>query len=201
MSPHLQRLQQQVPLVIEKIDRVIADGPFNTASNKNFVKEKIGALLYAPINAKNINVPSAKGIKGIDHFTKNGVPVCDAGLPLEMKGRELIKQRYIWGPPLSDSKNNTIVACSHCLMKKDCCPTSQGRTLRTNASDFPQIDWDNPQHLARWKKQYRKRTAIERMIKIIKVDYGVEHFNKRDSLNFQGHIDKALLALHILLSL
>jgi len=201
LIPHLQRLQQQVPLVIEKIDRVIADGPFNTASNKNFVKEKIGALLYAPINAKNINVPSAKGIKGIDHFTKNGVPVCDAGLPLEMKGRELIKQRYIWGPPLSDSKNKTIVACSHCLMKKDCCPTSQGRTLRTNASDFPQIDWDNPQHLARWKKQYRKRTAIERMIKIIKVDYGVEHFNKRDSLNFQGHIDKALLALHILLSL
>jgi hypothetical protein len=74
-------------------------------------------------------------------------------------------------------------------------------TLRTKASDFPQIDWDHPQHLARWKNQYRKRTAIERMIKIIKVDYCVEHFQKRDSLNFQGHLDKAMRALHILLSL
>jgi len=201
LIPHLQRLKQQVPFVIEKIDRVIADGPFNTAANKNFVSETIGAILYTPINAKNINVPSAETIKGIDHFTKNGVPICHAGLPLEMKGRELTKQRYIWGPPLGDSKDKPIVACSHCLLKKDCCPNSQGRTLRTNASDFSQIDWDNPQHLARWKKHYRKRTAIERMIKIIKVDYCVEHFHKRDSLNFQGHLDKAMLALHILLSL
>ncbi|HDP99249.1 MAG TPA: hypothetical protein ENN22_08720 [bacterium] len=201
LIPHLQRLQQHVPFVIEKIDRVIADGPFNTAANKNFVKEKIGAILYSPINAKNINVPSAKTIKGIDHFTKNGVPICDAGLPLEMKGRELTKQRYIWCPPLSESKNKTLVACSHCLLKKHCCPNSMGRTLRTNASDFPQIDWDNPQHLPGWKKQYRKRTAIERMIKIIKLDYCVEYFNKRDSLNFQGHLDKAMLALHILLSM
>ena len=201
LIPHLKRLQQHVPLVIEQTDRVIADGPFNNKANKDFVRDEIGAVLYTPINPKNITVPSATGIKGIDHFTKNGVPVCDAGLPLEMKGRELTQQRYIWGPPVITSKNKTVVACSHCLMKQDCCPTGQGRTLRTKASNFPQIDWDYPQHLARWKNQYRKRTAIERMIKIIKVDYCVEHFQKRDSLNFQGHLDKAMLALHILLSL
>jgi len=187
--------------VIDKIDQVIADGPFNNKANRDFVRDEIGAVLYTPINPKNINVPSAQGIKGVDHFTKNGVPVCDAGLPLEMKGWELTQQRYIWGPPIINTKNKTLVACSRCLLKKDCCPNGQGRTLCTKASDFPQIDWDNPQHLARWKSQYRKRTAIERMIKIIKVDYCVEHFQKRDSLNFQGHLDKALLALHILLSL
>jgi len=201
LIPHLKRLKQHVPLVTDQVDRVIADGPFNTKTNRDFVRDEIGAVLYTPINPKNINVPSAAGIKGIDHFTKNGVPICAAGLPLEMKGRELIQKRYIWGPPLITSKNNTVVACSHCLLKPDCCPKGQGRTLRTNTSDFPQIDWDNPQHLARWKNQYRKRTAIERMIKIIKVDYCVEHFQKRDSMNFQGHLDKAMLALHILLSL
>ncbi len=201
LIPHLKRLKQHVPLVTDKVDRVIADGPFNTKTNRDFVRDEIGAVLYTPINPKNINVPSAQGIKGIDHFTKNGVPICDAGLPLEMKGRELTQQRYIWGPPITTSKNKAVVACSRCLLQQDCCPKGQGRTLRTKASDFPQIDWDNPQHLARWKNQYRKRTAIERMIKIIKVDYCVEHFQKRDSLNFQGHLDKALLALHILLSL
>ena len=118
-----------------------------------------------------------------------------------MKGRDLAKRRYIWGPPVINSKNKTLTACVNCLLKNNCCPDGLGRTLRTKASDFPQIDWDNPQHLSRWKNHYSKRTAIERMIKIIKVDYCAEHFNKRDSVNFQGHLDKAMLALHILLSL
>lgn len=198
LIPHLNRLHQHIPMVVEKVDRVLADGPFNTQKNKDFVSNKIGAVLYTPINAKNVNVPSANNINGIDHFTKNGVPICDAGLPLEMTGRDLIQHQYIWGAPVIN--NNNLIACSRCLLKKNCCPKGQGRTLRTHASDFPQIDWDNPQHLRRWKKQYRKRTAIERMIKKIKIDYNAEYFNKRDSLNFQGHLDKAMLALHILLS-
>ncbi|MBC8185342.1 transposase [candidate division KSB1 bacterium] len=201
LKPHWKRLVKHVPFVTKKIERVIADGPFNTQKNKDFVRDEIGATLYAPINPKNISVPSAKNIKGIKHFTKNGIPVCDAGLALEMKGRELTRQRYIWGAPIITSKNKRLVACSHCLLKKDCCPNSQGRTLRTKASDFPQIDWDNPQHLSRWKSHYSKRTAIERIIKTIKVDYCAEHFSKRDSLNFQGHLDKTMLALHVLLSL
>jgi hypothetical protein len=201
LKPHLQRLQQHVPSVVEQADRIFADGAFNTHGNKKFVKKEIGAVLYAPINAKNVNIPSADGIKGIDHFTKNGVPICDAGLPLEMKGRDIANHKYIWDAPLIINNNKEIAACPNCLLKNDCCPNGQGRTLRTKASDFPQIDWDNPQHLARWKKQYGKRTAIERMIKTIKIDYCAESFNKRDSLNFQGHLDKIMLALHILLSL
>lgn len=201
LKPHWKRLVKHVPFLTEKIDRVMADGPFNTQKNKDFVRDKIGAILYAPINPKNIRVPSAKGIKGIDHFTKNGVPVCDVGLPLEMKGRDLAKHRYIWGPPVINHKNRTLTACANCLLKNNCCPDGLGRTLRTSPSDFPQIDWENPEHLSRWKNHYGKRTAIERMIKIIKVDYCAEHFNKRDSVNFQGHLDKAMLALHVLLSL
>lgn len=201
LKPSWKRLVKHVPFIKDKIERVIADGPFNTQKNKDFVRDEIGAILYAPINPKNIKVPSAKNIKGIDHFTKNGVPVCDAGLPLEMKGRELVRNRYIWGPPLINHKNRTLAACANCLLKNNCCPNGQGRTLRTRASDFPQIDWDNPEHLSRWKNHYSKRTAIERIIKIIKVDYCVEHFNKRDSVNFQGHLDKAMLAIHVLLSL
>lgn len=200
LIPHLQRLQQHIPVVTAKTDRVIADGPFNTKTNKDFVETEIGAILYAPINPKNVKVPSARQIKGIDHFTKNGVPVCDAGFAFEMKGRELSQHRYIWESPMMEIKHTKLSACLFCLMKKNCCPDSRSRTLRTAASDFPQIDWDNPQHLSRWKKQYKKRTAIERMIKTIKIDYCVEQFNKRDSVNFQGHLDKAMLALHVLLS-
>jgi len=201
LIPHLKRLQHHVPIAVEKANRIFADGAYNTIDNKEFVRDEIGAVLYAPINPRNTKVPSADNIKGIDHFTKCGVPICDAGLALEMKGRDISNREYIWGPPLIVNNNKILPACSQCLLKTNCCPQGQGRTLRTRASDFPQIDWDNPQHLSRWKKQYCKRTSIERMIKQLKVDYQVEYFNKRDSLNFQGHLDKSMLALHILLSL
>jgi hypothetical protein len=108
LIPHLKRLQQHIVFVIDKIDRVIADGTFNTKTNRDFVRDEIGTMLYTPINPKNINVPSAKDIKGIDHFKKNGVPICDADLPLEMKGRELTQRRYIWGPPIINSNNKTL---------------------------------------------------------------------------------------------
>ena len=201
LIPHLERLQKHLPIAVEKATRIFADGPFNTIENKNFVRDEIGAVLYAPINPRNGKVPSAEGLKGIDHFTKCGVPICDARFPLEMRGRDISSHEYIWGPPLSVNNNKTITACSHCLLKNNCCPQGKGRTLRTKAGDFPQIDWDNPQHLSRWKKQYRKRTSIERMIKLLKVDYRAEYFNKRDSQNFQGHLDKNMIALHILISL
>ncbi len=198
--PHIKRLKEHIGFILKKIKSVMADGPYNTKENKDYIQNELKAIPYVPINSRNIKIPSAVNIKGIDHFTKNGVPICNARLPLEMKGRDLNKQRYIWGPPILEEKNQTVIACSRCILKNDCCPKGQGRSLRTKASDFPQIDWKNPQHSIRWKKQYNKRTAIERAIKTIKVDYCAEDFNKRDSVNFQGHLDKTMLALHILLS-
>jgi len=41
LIPHLKRLKQHVPLVINKADRVIADGPFNTKANRDFVRDEI----------------------------------------------------------------------------------------------------------------------------------------------------------------
>jgi hypothetical protein len=125
LVPHLKRLQQHAPIVVERVNRVLADGPFNTPTNKDFVADQIGAVLYTPINPKNIKVPSAKGIKGIDHFTKNGVPICDAGLPLEMKGRDVTNHQYIWGAPVISNNNKILTACSCCVLKKNCCPHGQ----------------------------------------------------------------------------
>ncbi len=197
LPPHIERLQQNVPMVVENTERVLADGTYNTSENREYVRGVLGAEIYAPINPGNVKAPSAKAIRSIDHFTKNGVPVCDASLPLEMKGKDESRKQYIWVSPTADGKEPV---CATCIFKEQCCPNGNSRTLRVNASDFPQIDWENPQHLSRWKSHYKKRTAIERIIKTVKVDYDVENFYKRDNINFQGHLDKAILAIHIFLS-
>ena len=197
LKPHIERLQQHIPAVVENTERILADGAYNTPANRDYVRDNLGAEIFAPINPGNIRVPSAKALRGIDHFTKNGVPMCDASLALEMRGKDESKNQYIWGSPTIDGKKSV---CTTCIFKEQCCPNGNGRTLRVNASDFPQIDWKNPQHLARWKNQYKKRTAIERIIKTVKVDYAAENFYKRDNINFQGHLDKAILAIHMYLS-
>jgi hypothetical protein len=198
LKPHTQRLRKNVPVVVENTERVLVDGAYNTPDNRDYVRNTLGAEIYSPINPGNIKVPSAKGIRGIDHFTKNGVPICDASFALEMKGKDEFRHQYMWGPPTLDGQQ---AVCATCIFKEQCCPSGQGRTLRVDAADFPQIDWKNPQHLLRWKHHYNKRSAIERIIKVIKVDYSAERFNKRDNLNFQGHLDKSILAIHMYLSI
>lgn len=198
LEPHVKRLQQNVPVVVENTDRVLVDGSYNTPENRDYVRDDLGAEIYTPINPGNIKVPSAKAIRGVDHFTKNGVPICDASQALKMRGKDELRQQYIWGPPTIDGLQTV---CAACIFKEQCCPNGQGRTLRVSTSDFPQIDWNNPQHLSRWKHHYNKRSAIERIIKIIKIDYNAESLTKRDNINFQGHLDKSILAIHIYLSM
>ena len=198
LEPHVKRLNENVPVVVENTERVLVDGSYNTPQNKDYVRDVLKAEIYTPINPGNIKVPSTNEIRGIDHFTKNGVPICDASQALEMKGKDELRQQYIWGPP---TINAGQTVCATCLLKEQCCPNGQGRTLRVNASDFPQIDWKNPQHLSRWKHHYNKRSAVERIIKIIKIDYNAESFKKRDNINFQGHLDKSILAIHIYLAM
>ncbi len=43
---HLKRLAKHVPIVVEKVDRILADGSFNTSNAKDFVGDKIEAVLY-----------------------------------------------------------------------------------------------------------------------------------------------------------
>lgn len=73
------------------------------------------------------------------------------------------------------------------------------RHIRVAREDFPQIDWEHPQHLARNNARYQKRTGVERAIKRLKVDLNGEHLTHRDALRVQAHLERKLLTLHLLL--
>jgi hypothetical protein len=45
-----------------------------------------------------------------------------------------------------------------------------------------------------------KRTAIERLHKLMKYDFGDERLTKRGNAAFQARLDKTLLAMHLVLA-
>ncbi len=85
-------------------------------------------------------------------------------------------------------------------MAGNCVNQGQRRHIRVARDDFPQIDWDHPQHFARNRARYQKRTGVERAIKRLKVDLRGEYLTARDSHRVQAHLDRRLLILHLLLS-
>jgi len=47
----------------------------------------------------------------------------------------------------------------------------------------------------------RNRTSVERAIKRMKLDFGDDRLKRRGNDAFQAHLDRSLIALHLLLRL
>jgi hypothetical protein len=197
LVPHLARVNRLYPIVIEYAKRVLADGAYQTAANLAGVAA-LGLKLLAPINQRGTKPKPAEDLPGIKHFTPSGVPVCEASKELAFVGRRLDAHQLLWGAPREESGE---IACRACPLRETCCPEAKnGRTLTTNAADFPQIDWDLPQHSKTFKRNYSLRTAVERVINILKLDLNNDRLTKRDNVNFQARLDKTLLAIHLLIA-
>jgi hypothetical protein len=62
------------------------------------------------------------------------------------------------------------------------------------------IDPKFPQLSRRFARAMADRTAIERLHKLMKYDYGDERLTKRGNAAFQARLDKTLLAMHLVLA-
>lgn len=51
----------------------------------------------------------------------------------------------------------------------------------------------------RFKAMMRRRPAVERAIKRIKLDLGDDRLTRRGTQAFQAHLDRSLIAYHLLL--
>ncbi len=196
LVPHLEVLQRDVPEVVAPLRHVLADDAYKEN------REAVGcfgqqARLTVPVhpNGKS-KAQIAASFDGINRFTPIGIPVCEAGHRLEMRGRDLSSERYIWAAP-DDEKGDSV--CAGCPLAATCLTKGTRRHIRVERNDFPQIHWDHPQHFARNNSRYQKRTGVERAIKRLKVDLNAEHLTHRDALRVQAHVDRKLLTLHLLL--
>ncbi len=196
LVPHLELLERDYPEVIATVRHILADDAYR--ENRNAVR-RFGqqARLTVPVHGKKSRAALAEAFDGINRFTPIGVPICEGEHRFEMRGRDITDERYIWAAP-DDGDGQPV--CASCPLAGSCLKKGKRRYIRVDREDFPHIDWDHPQHFARNRARYQKRTGVERAIKRLKVDFNGEQLTHRDALRVQAHLDRKLLILHLLLA-
>jgi hypothetical protein len=195
LLPHLAALRNDLPETLHGVRDIVADDAY--LDNVTAVPLMLdGVRLTVPVHPRRVDPTLAAAFAGIDRFTPIGVPVCDDGHRFELRGRDLNRQRYIWAAP--DGPDGRPV-CATCSLAHPCTQRPR-RHIRVHRADLPQIFWDHPQHFARNQACYAKRTSVERAIKRLKVDLLGETLTHRDAIRVQAHLDRKLLALHLLLA-
>jgi hypothetical protein len=196
LVPHLELLVRDLPEVVSPLHHVLADDAYreNRDAVCRFGRQ---ARLSVPVHGRKSKAALAEAFDGINRFTPIGVPVCERGHRFDMRGRDISSERYIWTAP-DDGEGKPV--CAGCPTINRCLMKGQRRHIRVDRKDFPHIDWDHPQHFARNRTRYQKRTGIERAIKRLKVDLYGERLTHRDAHRVQAHLDRKLLILHLLLA-
>ena len=198
LIPHLESLIRDFPAVIFALCYILADDAYR--HNRDAVKECLdeNVRLVVPVHGRKAPAELAEQFDGIDRFTPAGIPICAEGHSFQLRGRDIIEERYIWSAPNDEEGQSVCVGCPHAA---GCLKHGERRYIRVDRGDQPQIDWDHPQHFAKERARYARRTGVERAIKRLKVDLRGEVLTHRDSLRVQAHFDRKLLTLHLLLAL
>jgi hypothetical protein len=189
----------EYPELVEGVREASLDGAFDAREVKEEIAAALGgAEVLTPINPRARKPETIVGTPGIDHIDPYGIPHCIQGLAMLFAGRDLQREDFVWGCPGFDPKTGT----PECENRGRCCPNpgKTGRRYRVPREKTPQVDWDNPQHSQDFKDRYAGRTAVERTIGRTKRSFPFERHWGRGRAAFQGHLDKGVLAFHVLLA-
>lgn len=195
--PHLQRLQEHEPALLETAQFVLDDGAADDPNLRKKIEEAFGLTLRASLNPRR-RKPVTEGLpRGMSQLTPYGELECQADRRLEYLGVRWNQEVFLYGPPQIPEGD---VACLTCPLKETCCPrATHGRHVSLPFDSLPHINPEDPPMSKRFRAMMTLRPAVERVIKIIKCDLGDPHLSKRGNAAFQARLDKTLIAFHLLL--
>lgn len=198
LLPHLERLFTRYPNLRGTVQRVLDDGAADDQMLKAAVQEQWSVQLVAPINPRSRRPIGDDLPRGVDHITPTGTPVCQAGYPFDFLGCRHDTKHFLFRAP-DDAQG--VPVCRDCSLREGCYRGDEGaRQITVPFARLPWIDTEFPQLSRRFAKVMAKRTAIERLHKLMKYDYGDERLTKRGNAAFQARLDKTLLAMHLVLA-
>jgi len=201
LEPSLRQFSEEYPSLAKDIDAVLADGIYQTADNHDVVEQVFGegSRLVAPINPRGHKEKKLTDISGIIKIDKYGCPHCISGYKMILLSRDQKKEQYIWGCPVfHPTRQVEGLFCSEANHAACCNLCNGGRVFRTERSDFPQINWDYPQHSIKFNIEYCQRSSAERINSNLKEGYGFRRVHKRNKKNVEAHVDKCIAAVHLL---
>lgn len=195
--PHVVKLFEMYPELIDEIDIVLYDSAADDAVLKEQFRMDFGIELKASFNPRRKKAITEGLPRGIEQLTPYGYPVCLGGYELEYQGLRKEHEKYIYRNPVE--KDGTPV-CLNCKYQNECCPNSKtGRIVNISFKLLPHINSEDPPMAKRFKALMKKRPAIERMIKTLKCDLSDDRLSKNGNTAFKAYLDKTIIGYHILL--
>jgi len=200
LVPQLRRTFETYPQLMGKFKNVLADTAMDDAESKQTVRDEFGLDQKTPTNPRSIKTITTKLGRGMKSLTPIGTLTCDANREMSYKGLRFEPEKFIYGPPRLSTGE---IACPTCPLRAMCCrrDTKGGREVEIPITYLSHIDPGDPPMARRFKALMRNRTSVERAIKRIKLDLGDDRLKRRGNDAFQAHLDRSLIALHLLLRL
>ena len=140
----------------------------------------------------DLNSGNTGNFKYKDDFTvgNDGVPVCKAGLRMRRDGNEPAKHRAKYRcPKASRSKG--------CFCETPCSDAKYGRTVHIFHNDNPRLFNIPPRDSKQWKKEYNRRTSVERSNKREKEDYKLEDGRHRSTKMWYCRLYGIMMLQHL----
>lgn len=200
LVPHLDRLFTTYPELAGQFANVLADCAWDDVALKQVVEERFGLNLKTPVNPRSIKPVTRDLGRGMKSLSPAGTLTCQADRELEYLGASFQRETFTYGPPRASGGQ---AACQTCPLRDACCraDNTAGRRVEIPFTMLPHIDPGDPPMARRFKAIMRRRTAIERAIKRIKLDFGSPALSRRGNDAFQAHLDRSLIAFHLMLRL
>jgi hypothetical protein len=193
LGPLLLDLAQDYPALKERVQKVLADAAYDDVDCHKATEQVLEAELETSINPR-ARKPIQHPAQGIQEVAPNGVPICEAGHPMVLAGRDIQREQFIWVCPVFHPQHgDSNLHCSSACHRRCAPEAEQGRVFRVHKNVTPQINWKNPQHLASVGKRYSKRTTVERAISRLKRILNFERFFNRGPKPLQAHGDRYVI--------
>lgn len=200
LEPHLDQFFDTYPELEGVFQEVLADSSFDDAPMKQRIEERHGLKVKTSMNPRGIKPVTENLPKGMKSLNPTGTLTCQADREMDFLGIRFGTEEFIYGPPDGRSGES---ACVLCHIKDECCRrgTVGGRHVVIKFGQLPHIDPSDPPMARRFKVLMRMRTAVERAIKRIKFDFGDDRLARRGNDAFLAHLDRSLIAYHLMLRL
>lgn len=200
LKPHLDAFFNTYPELKGAFDEVLADAAYDDAQMKHDVEEEHQLNVRTSPNPRRIKTVEENLPKGMKALTPAGTLTCRADREMEFLGARFSTEQFLYGPP-GGTKGSP--ACGTCPLKDECCrkDAAAGRHVSIPFTRLEHIDPSDPPMARRFKAAMRKRPAVERAIKRIKLDFSDESLTRRGNAAFQAHLDRSLIAFHLMLRL
>ncbi len=121
---------------------------------------------------------------------KDGVPICKMGLRMHRDGHEKAKHRSKYRCPKANRKIG-------CFCENPCSDAKYVRTVHLTQKDNPRLFNIPPRDSKEWKKEYDRRTSVERSNKREKNDYKLEDGKHRSTKMWYCRLYAIMMLQHL----